>query len=222
MNISKRTLQFLKDLKSNNNKDWFAENKKIYEEARAEFIVFVDALILEIAKFDPSIKHNEGKKSVFRIYRDVRFSKDKSPYKTNFGAHITAAEKKSEVHTRAGYYINITPGGCMLAGGAYLPQGKWLKEIREEIAYRPDEFKKIINSANFKKYFGAMEGEQLKKAPKDFPIDHPEIELLRYKSFLAVHNMKDAEVLNDGFLKHAASVFKALKPFDDFLNSAID
>jgi uncharacterized protein (TIGR02453 family) len=220
--ISKTTLQFLSDLKTNNNRDWFLENKPRFEEAKKEFEIFIDALILEIAKFDPSIGHHRAKDCIFRIYRDVRFSKDKSPYKTHFGAHVTAAAKRSEIHSRAGYYIHIGPGESMLAGGAYMPQGPWLKAIRQEIAYNSDEFKAILNGNDFKKYFGEMEGEKLKRAPKDYDPDHPEIELLKYKSFLATNKCTDAQVRSKDFLTHATDVFRALHPFDTFLNKAMD
>ena len=220
--ISKNTMQFLSELKQNNVRDWFLDNKNRFDEAKQEFEAFIDALILEIAKFDPSISHHKAKDCIFRIYRDVRFSKDKSPYKTHFGAHITAAAKRSEIHSRAGYYIHVEPGGSMLAGGAYLPQGPWLKAIRQEIAYNADEFKRILNNEDFKKYFGSIEGEQLKKAPKGYEPDHPEIELLKYKSFLASHKIIDKNVTSESFLKHASEVFKALFPFDQFLNRATD
>lgn len=220
--LSKNSFEFLNQLKANNNRDWFNSNKKQYKSAHEEFIQFIDALIQKIAIFDPSISHHKGKECVFRIYRDVRFSEDKSPYKTHFGAHITSAAKKSEIHTRAGYYIHIEPGASMLAGGAYLPQGPWLKQIRQEIAYNADEFRKVINHKDFKKHFGEMEGEQLKTSPRDYPADHPEIELLRYKSFLASHKLTDQLVTSPQFLDHCTIVFQALYPFDSFLNKAQD
>lgn len=220
--ISQSTFQFLKKLKVNNNRDWFIANKDSYEKAKAEFETFIDALIGKIGKFDESISHQSAKDCVFRIYRDVRFSKDKSPFKTNFGAHITAAKKRSEIHSRAGYYIHLEPGKTMLAGGAYLPQGEWLKAIRSEIHYNGAAFKKILNSKAFKEHFGEMEGEKLKTAPKEFPKDHPDIELLKHKSYLAVHQCTDTLALSDGFLQHCAKVFKALHPFDQFLNEAMD
>jgi len=218
--ISKTTLKFLKDLKANNNRDWFLANKSAYETAKKEFEAFVDNLLINIAEFDPAIGHHTAKDCIFRIYRDVRFSKDKSPYKTHLGAHITAAAKKSEIHSRAGYYIHIGPGESMLADGAYMPKGPWLKGIRNELAHNADGFRKIVNGASFKKYFGTVEGEQLKTAPRDFPKDHPEIELLRYKSFLATHRCKDNTVTAPDFLEHATVVFRALYPFDQFLNEA--
>lgn len=219
--LTKTTLGFLADLKKNNDRDWFNDNKTRFTAAKDEFEVFVESVIAEIVTFDSSIAHHKAKDCIFRIYRDVRFSKDKSPYKAHFGAHITSAIKRSDIHSKAGYYIHIGSGGSMLAGGAYLPQGDWLKGIRQEIAYNTDEFKKILNGADFKKYFGEMEGEQLKTAPRDYPKDHPEIELLKYKSFLASHKLTEKDMLSDGFVEHCGKVFKALYPFDQFLNEAV-
>lgn len=221
--ITQSTFKFLKDLKQNNDRDWFLANKPRFEEAKKEFEVFIDQMIGTISKFDNSIAHHSAKDCIFRIYRDVRFSKDKSPYKTHFGAHISSAAKRSEIHSRAGYYIHIEPGGgSMLAGGAYLPQGPWIKAIRQEISYNANDFKKIINDSVFKDYFGEMEGEKLKRAPKGYEPDHPEIELLKYKSFLAVNKCTDKQVFAKDFLDHCANTFKVLYPFDRFLNRAID
>ncbi len=220
--ISKGTFDFLKELKAKNDREWFTANKTKYEKAKAEFEVFIDALIARIARFDPNIAHHKAKDCIFRIYRDVRFSQDKSPYKVHFGAHVSPAVKKSDIHSRAGYYIHLEPGGSFLAGGAYLPQGDWLKAIRQEIAYNPEEFKGILKAPSFKKYFKEMEGEQLKTAPRDYPKDHPEIELLKYKSFLASHYCDDKHVLSTDFLDHCEKVFEALYPFDHFLNKSTD
>lgn len=218
--ISTDTLKFLKDLKDNNNKEWFQDNKSRYEDAKGDFEEFIGVLIQNIAKFDPPIAELIPKKTIFRIYRDVRFSKDKSPYKLNLGAHLAA--NRSKVHDRAGYYIQIQPGNSFLAGGAYDPGNPWITQIRTEIDYNTKEFKKLINSASFKKYFGEISGEKLKTAPKGFPKDHPELELLKYKSYLVANNCDDKLVTSKDFLKHATSVFKAMKPFDDFLNRAAD
>jgi len=218
--ITKKTLQFLKDLKKNNSRDWFNSNKVRFEEAKAEFGQFTGELILQIAKFDPVIGDLEAKKCIFRIYRDTRFSKDKTPYKINFGAHLVAA--KVRPHDRAGYYVHLEPGNIFLAGGAYLPPSPWLKAIRQEIHENGNEFKKILKSAGFKKYFGELEGEKLLTTPKDYSADHPFIELLKYKSFLAVHNVSDKDAQSENFLKYSAQAFKALKPFDDFLNRPLD
>lgn len=219
--ISKATFKFLKDLQANNNRDWFKANKDRYDAARAEFEVFITKLHSEIVKFDDSIGLIEPKKTIFRIYRDVRFSKNKDPYKTNFGAHIHPGDKQA-LHSVAGYYIHIEPGGkSMLAGGAYLPQGPWLKAIRQEIDYNGKEFKKILNAKSFKNYFN-LEGEKLKRPPKGYDADHPDIELLKLKSFIAVNHPTDKLVESADFLKHCKKAFKVLYPFDQFLNPALD
>lgn len=220
--ISLQTMQFLKDLRENNHRDWFLDHKKEYDSAREEFVLFVAAIIREIANFDVSIAHQRAKDCVFRIYRDVRFSKDKSPYKTHLGAFVTSATKKSEIHTKAGYYIHLEPGASMLAGGAYLPEGPWLKAIRQEIAYNSDEFRTILNAPDFRKYFGEMEGEKLKKAPKDYEADHPDIELLKHKSYLAANYCKDHQVTAPDFFDFTVQVFSAMYPFNHFLNRAMD
>ncbi len=221
-NISKNIFNFLQDLKQNNNRDWFLANKPRFDEIKSEFEAFIDSLISSISKFDNSISHHSAKNCIFRIYRDVRFSKDKSPYKTHLGAHISAAAKKSDIHSKAGYYIHIEPEGSMLAGGAYLPQGPWIKAIRQEIHYNASDLKKILNNEKFKKYFGELEGEKLKRAPKGYEPDHPEIELLRFKSFLAVNKCADKIVMGNKFLGHCSDVFKTLHPFDQFLNRSMD
>ena len=216
--IAKCTFQFLKDLKANNDRDWFTENKSVYQEAKDNFDGFIDDLIKAIATFDPEIAHHTAKSTVFRIYRDVRFSKDKSPYKTHFGAHITSAKKRSDIHSRSGYYIHIGPGESMLAGGAYMPQGDWLKNIRQEIDYNGADLLKVINDPAFKSTFGELEGESLKRPPKGYDEANPHIELLKRKSFLATHQVKDSEVTKPDFLEHAKTVFQTLKPLGDFLN----
>lgn len=218
--INKSTLTFLKNLKKNNNRDWFNENKSKYEEARTNFEELISELVNQIAKFDPPVGNVNPRKAIFRIYRDTRFSKDKTPYKINLGAHLSP--HAAQLHDRAGYYIHIEPGKSFLAGGAYLPPSDWLNAIRYEINRNSKEFKKIINGKTFRTYFGELEGEKLKTAPKDYPIDHPEIELLKFKSFLAVHKLTDKEVLSPKFINHTVKLFKALNPFDNFLNAAAE
>ena len=217
--ISPTTFQFLKELSENNNRPWFQTHKGRYEMARTNFEEFISQLILHIARFDPPIGELDAKRCIFRIYRDTRFSRDKKPYKINFGAHLVAYESK--VHDRAGYYIHLQPGNTFLAGGAYLPPAPWLKAIRNAIDQKGKGLQKILSHPEFKKYFGEMEGEKLKTIPRDYPADHPFIELLRYKSFLAVHQLKDEDAMAEDFLKKAVRVFGALKPFDDFLNKSL-
>lgn len=219
--ITQNILTFLKDLKLNNNREWFLENKPRFEEAKKEFEFFIDALIQKIAEFDKSVSHLTAKDCVFRIYRDVRFSKDKSPYKTHFGAHITPFHRKSEIHNRAGYYIHIEPEGSVFAGGAYLPPSDWLANIRKEISGNPSKFKKIINAPEFVKFFREVEGERLKKAPRGFSPKDPEIELLKLKSYMAVHYISEEDLTSPKLISHAAKVFKAYQPFADFLNRLV-
>lgn len=218
--ISNDTFKFLKDLSKNNNKEWFTANKKRYEVAKADFEAFVTDMVKNMAKFDPPIGNLDPKKSIFRIYRDTRFSKDKSPYKINMGANFSASPSK--IHDHAGYYIHIEPGKSFLAGGAYEPQSAWINNIRQEIDYNTKEFKKIISAAPFKKNFGEIKGDKLKTVPKGFPKDHPELSLLQYKSFLLVHDVDDKLVTSDGFMKHLIDVYKSMKPFNDFLNRAAE
>jgi uncharacterized protein (TIGR02453 family) len=218
--ISKSTFDFLKSLKKNNNREWFNRNKPRYEQAKNEFEDFINSLIPLIANFDETVSGLEAKNCIFRIYKDVRFSKDRIPYNTYLGAHIVKGGRKSE-HNRAGYYVHIEPGNSMLGGGAYLPPADWLKTIRKKIADNTNAFKKIIKSNQFRKYFGEIEGEKLKIAPKDYPKDHPEIELLKYKSYLSVYRPPDKDILSNKFLKHASEVFKAYYPFCSFLNQQL-
>ena len=218
--INKQTFKFLKELKKNNNRDWFITNKPAFDESKAEFESFISELLPRIAKFDPPIIELDPRKCIFRIYRDTRFSKNKTPYKTNLGAHLVAYAEKP--HDRAGYYIHVEPGNTFLAGGAYLPPSEWLKAIRQEIDRNGKAFRKILNSASFKKYFGEIEGEKLKTRPRDYSADHPFIELLKYKSFLAVHNVSDKNAIAEDFSKYSAQIFKALKPLDDFLNQSLN
>lgn len=219
--ISSRTLDFLSTLKVNNNREWFNDNKNIYEEVKEEFQYFIKDLILIISSFDESISHLVAKKCIFRIYRDVRFSKNKLPYKTHISAHISPALSKSKDNPGAGYYIHIEPGASMLAGGAYQPQAEWLKNIREEIDYNRSEFKKIIENKEFKKIFGSIEGEKLKRIPKGYDSQHPEIEFLKMKSLVAVHKITDKQVTSPEFFQQAIYTFKILQPFDAFLNQAL-
>jgi len=218
--ISEETIHFLRDLNKNNNREWFNLNKHRYEKARSEFEQFISDLIVHIAPFDPEITELNPTKCIFRIYRDTRFAKDKRPYKTNFGAHMAVYAAKP--HDRAGYYVHLEPGNSFLAGGAYMPPAPWLNAIRQAIDKNGQKLTDIINDPLFKKYFTEMQGEKLKTTPKDYSADHPFIELLRHKSFLAMHRLNDSQVLSADLIQHAANVFAALKPFDEFLNDSLD
>jgi len=189
----------------------------MYLEARDNFESFVQSIINKIILFEPIMKGLEAKSCVFRINRDIRFSNDKSPYKSHFGAFIVQGGKKNG-DKFAGYYFHIEPGKSIMAGGAYTPPGPWLSSIREKISEKPGEFIKIINAKDFIKYFGEIDGEKLKTAPKGYPKDHPHIELLKFKSYLVVNEASDKMVLSNEFFNHVISVFQAMKPLNDYLN----
>ena len=218
--LSKTTFAFLSALKRNNERGWFTEHKDEYLAAKANFQALVGDVIQRIAAFDKSVSGLDPSKCTFRIFRDARFSKDKSPYKTNMGAHI--GSKANKFQQRAGYYLHLEPGNCFLGGGAYMPDAKWLKAIRAAIAEDGRFFRRLITAPSFKKHFGTMEGDTLKKAPQGYPVDHPHIDLLRHKDFLAMRKLKDADLLKPGFAKDAAASFKALVPFERFLNDTLE
>jgi len=215
--IKKSTLDFMTALSHNNNRDWFIKNKPAYLDAKENFESIIQEIINRITQFDPIMKGLEVKNCVYRINRDIRFSNDKSPYKTHFGAFIVRGGKKN-ADKFAGYYIHVEPGKSIIAGGAYVPPKPWLSAIREKIDSEPETLLKIINSKDFKKYFGTVDGEKLKKAPKGYPSDHPNIDLLRLKSFLVVNEVNDALVLSDRYLNHTINVLQVMKPFNDFLS----
>lgn len=216
--LTKATTGFLKQLEENNNRERFERHRKEGVAAQREFETFVTALIENIGRFDKPIANLAAKSSIFRIYRDTRFSKSKLPYKTNFGAHLNGLTKHTEIHEAAGYYVHIElRGRSFLWGGAYMPSPEWLAKIRARIAGNPQMFLDIVENPSFTKYF-TFEGERLKRAPHGYDEEHPAIHLLKYKSFLAMHPFTDSEILSKDFLEHATEVFKALKPFDDYLN----
>lgn len=215
--IKKSTLDFLTAINCNNNRDWFLANRPQYLEAKANYESFVQAVIDKIILFEPIMKGLEAKSCVFRINRDIRFSNDKSPYKSHFGAFIVQGGKKNG-DKFAGYYFHIEPGKSIMAGGAYTPPAPWLSAIREKISDSPDEFIKITKAKDFIKYFGSVDGEKLKTAPKGYPKDHPHIELLKLKSYLVVNEATDKLVLSSNFQNHVISVFKTMKPLNDYLN----
>jgi uncharacterized protein (TIGR02453 family) len=216
--IKKSTLDFLKNLKNNNNRDWFIINKSVYNEARNNFETFIQIILNEVIEFEPIMKGLEVKSCVYRLNRDIRFSNDKTPYKSYFGAFIVRGGKKNG-DKFSGYYIHVEPGNSMIAGGAYMPPAQWLSEIREKISHNGDELIKIINDKEFVRYFKEIEGEKLKTTPKGYPKDHPFIDLLRFKSFLVMKSISDKEICDTGSIDLIIRASKAMKPFNDFLNS---
>jgi uncharacterized protein (TIGR02453 family) len=220
--IQKSTIDFLKQLQKNNTKQWFDANKEKYLAAKANVDSFVDDVIKAFTPFDKALSGLKAKDCVFRIYRDVRFSKDKRPYKTNMGATINPGGRKMEV---AGYYLHIEPGNSFIAGGRWMPEGDHVKKIRQEIDYNGKQFHKILSDKKFKKQFGTLDMSdeyKLARPPKGYDKDHKDIEFLKLNSWLVWHQYKDKEVLDKNFLKELSSAGKAMKPFLDFLNTAID
>jgi len=211
-------LNFLNDLKQHNNRDWFQDNKQRYEEAKNNFFDLTDFLIAKIKEFDASVDVNSAKECAFRIYKDVRFSKDKTPYKTNMGAYISKSGRKS---THAGYYIHIEPGTSFAGGGMYCPQTDVLKTLRQSIAEDATPLRSILSKPTFKTVFPELYGETLKTAPRGFDKNHPDIDLLRFKSYTVIKYLADKELVSEQFLDNTLNVFKTQKPFNDYLNACI-
>jgi uncharacterized protein (TIGR02453 family) len=212
-------IRFLKTIAKNNNREWFEKNKPKYLEAKLSFEDFLEAFHKELLTFDESLAGLNPRKQGFRIYRDVRFSKDKRPYKINMGAGFSAHGKMEQ---EPGYYIHIEPGKSFIAGGLYMPDSENLSRIRQEIDYNTDAFLKILSDRKFKKLFPSLDDfDKLKTAPRGYPKDHPHIDLLKHKSYIVSHYFTDTEVLDKKFAKKAADVAKTLKPLNDFLRAAI-
>jgi uncharacterized protein (TIGR02453 family) len=216
----KAAFKFLKDLKSNNNKEWFDKHKDVYLGVKKDFEDFVQELIEGISSFDKEVGSVDPKKAIFRIYRDVRFSKDKIPYKVHMGAYIAPGGAKSP---KAGYYFHLEPGNkSMIAGGMWMPEPEALNAIRQSIDYDSKGLLKILNSKSFKSAFGNMVGEKLSRPPKGFDPTHPQIELLKHKSFNVMYNFSDAGINAPAFKKEVLKIYKEMKPLNDFLNESIE
>ena len=212
----KNVFQFLRQLKENNNRDWFANNKSEYESSHKIVIEFAEALLSEMKKHD-DIETVSGRKSLHRIYRDVRFSKNKLPYKTNWGGSFRRATNA----LRGGYYFHLEPGNSFIAGGFWGPNSDDLKHIRKHIDQDDSQLRLVINAADSKSFFGDLVGEQVKTAPKGYPKDHPAIEYLRYKDFVAMRKLTDTDATSSNFVTVVAETFQTMKPLNDFLNRAI-
>ena len=218
--IEQTTIQFLKGLHKNNNRKWFLANKVKYEAAKNNFLAFVETTLNEIQKFDNNLNELTAKQCVFRINRDVRFSKNKDPYKNNFGASFSKGAKKINA---AGYYFHLEPGNSFIGGGLWMPEAPDLQKIRQEIDYCFKEFSGIINNNKFANTFGSLSEEaKLTRPPKGYDIDNSAIEFLKLKSFTAIVPIKDAEILDKGIIKKSTDIFKTLSTLVHFLNRAID
>jgi len=216
--LNPEIMTFLSSLEKNNNREWFDANKSLYTKAKASFDSFVEELIRIAKSIDPGIGYLEPKNCTFRIYRDVRFSKEKSPFKTNFGAYISKGGKNSEY---AGYYFHLEPSESFIAGGKYMPQGPELKAIREAIFDEPAKFRDILEKPSFKKHFSGIMGEKLKTAPQGYPKDHPDIDLVNYKSYAVFQPLSPQMLKSPDLLNEITSAWTELKTLNDFLNRAI-
>lgn len=213
-----KVLKFLKELSANNTREWFEANKEKYVESKQKVLFTTDVLINEIRKFDHSIPLLDAKNCMFRIFRDVRFSNDKRPYKTNFGSFIAKGGRKGEC---PGYYFHIEPGNSFVGGGIYMPAAAPLKAIRDHIALSGNELSEIINDPDFKTALPDMYDDRVKTAPKGFPKDHEFIELLRYKSFAFSAQVTDKSLISGDFIEEAVDVFRKLHKANDYLNEAL-
>jgi uncharacterized protein (TIGR02453 family) len=215
--IHKATFEFLTDLSDNNNRDWFEKHKESrYKPAHQDMIMFMDSLIREMKKVD-NIETMTGKKALFRIYRDVRFSKDKSPYKPFFGGRIKRATK----WLRGGHYIHIEPGNCFIAGGFFSPSSDDLKLIRDEIAHDSKPLREILNDSDFKKIWGTFEGEAVKTSPRGYDSDHPDIDLIRFKQFHLSSSFSDEEVLSEDFIFEVVKSFLVIRPYFNYMSEVL-
>ena len=209
-------IAFLKTLKSNNNRDWFNAHKERFLEEQEAVAVFADALLLTLNQHDV-IETPSGKKSLHRIYRDTRFSNDKTPYKANWSGYFGRAGKQR----RGGYYFHLESGNSYIAGGFWAPNPADLKRIRDDIAFDAAPLRKIIRQKSFVSSFGSLKGEQLKTTPKGFDANDAAIDLLRYKQYLLIRKFADKEVTSSSFLQEAASTYKNMRPFFDYMSGVL-
>ena len=220
--IQQSTLQFLKDLKKNNNRDWFDKNRPRFDNAKNDFEKFTAEIITRLGKTDESIAHLEARQSTFRQHRDVRFSKDKSPFKAHMGMYLSKGGRKG---IQAGYYFHLEPGQSMVAGGLWMPLPPELKKVRQEIDYNWDEFSNIIGNRKFGTAFGELDDSaefKLSRPPKGYDVDNPAIEFLKLKSVIATRKITDDELKMPQLAKKVTGYFETLKPLIYFLNRAVE
>lgn len=221
--LQKTTLSFLKELKKNNTKEWFDANRKKYEAAKADFSALTNAVIKDLGKKDPSIALLQAKDCTFRMNRDVRFSKNKDPYKTNMGMYLSRGGKKSLF---SGYYFHLEPGGnSFMGGGLYMPEPDVIKKVRQEIDYNWAEFNKIISQKKFKATYGDLQREEgmvLSREPKGYEKDNPAIEYIKLKSWVATAPITDQLLNTEELVKEISGAFATLQPMIEFLNKALE
>ncbi|AMC10177.1 hypothetical protein Lupro_02440 [Lutibacter profundi] len=210
--INKKTLEFLYKLKKNNNRDWFNKHKAVFIAEQDKVNVFYAALNEKLNTHDAI-----EKLKVFRIYRDVRFSKDKTPYKTHFGGHFVRATSR----LRGGYYLQISPRESFLAGGFWAPNKEDLFRIRKEFEMDATEIREIIEDTTFVTHFGELKGNALKTAPRGFDKEHPDMDLIKMKQFIVTHKFTDEEVLSADFLEKVNNYFIAMRPFFNYMSEIL-
>jgi len=215
----KQILDFLKDLEANNSREWFDLNRDRYDATRKQFLVVAEQLIHDIRQFDDEVPVLNPKDCVFRIFRDVRFSKDKLPFKSNYGCFIARGGKKSGF---AGYYLHIQPGECFLSGGIYMPLPEYLQAIRQEIYYHPQNYIDLIEDKSFKSTYTLEYSNKLKTAPKGYPKDWEFLDLIRNRNYAFGHRIEENELFAPDFIKKAIDLFKIIYPLNRFLNKAVD
>ena len=219
--LTQETLDFLADLKANNNREWFLENKKRYEHFKLDYLQLTTNLLLILSANDSSLSQLDPKKCVFRINRDIRFSKDKSPYKTHLGIWFSSGAK---AHNLAGYYVQIEHNNCFIAGGLYAPEAVDLKKVRKEIAFFYEDLHEILDDKDFKSTFESLDFTDintLKNAPKDFDKDHIALKYLKLKSFTASQKFDVSDVLKQDFISKTAQKLLVLKSLNQFINRAL-
>ena len=219
MQTNEQILRFLRALSANNHREWFQAHKAEYDALRLAFIDEVQQLIHRIALFDPEVVGLEAKNCLYRIYRDIRFSPDKTPYKNHFAAYIALGGRSS---LRGGYYFHLEPERCLLSGGVWCPAPALLKQLRRDIYDHMEEFVDILEQPAFKRYFPGLDGESLKRMPVGYPADCLHGDLLRHKDFCVVTQLDEAFFSRPDWLEQTAAIFALLAPFNRFLNYTVD
>lgn len=214
--IEKSTFTFLKNLSKNNNRDWFSAHKEDYLLAKENAGQFIDALIAKMNTHD-HLETPSGRKSLYRIYNDVRFSTDKTPYNPRFAGYL----RRAKPMLRGGYYFWIKPGATRAGCGFVYPNPDDLKRIRIDIDLNYMDWRKLLRSKSIQSNFGEMDGDQVKSAPRGFPKEHPAIDLLRYKQYWFEHSFTDDEVLSKDFLSNMDKTFRSIRPFFDYMSEVL-